>query len=663
MKKKNSNAADSPDFKLYLDDIRHSWLKTLAILGFTLIPLFLVLDYFMLPGERFENFVIYRSVVTVLVIAQYLVLRVTKPSRYAPIQGYYFSIIVGVMISWMTHELGGFDSSYYAGLNLVMIAVVVLIPWGFVHALVNSLLIVGSYLSINLLFALPFQIDIAVNNIYFLSATAVIAVAINRVHFYLIRKEYYTNRQLKAAMEEQETIMNSVDEGLFIIHKVDSEYFIGEHQSESVKKIFGDVSMSGRKFADVMASYFSDKKIEELNEYLKMISVKNIDNTMIRDLNPLEREKAVFKSDETKFLEFRFKRVTESLINSDFLVSIKDVTKVVEMERQLRENEIKAEQESQMMLSILHVGPALLQDFMEGVEAELSVIETVLRDEKFHKDLGMAIETIFRSVHSLKGNAALLDLKFLAEKANAFENKITEMRDNQNLTWEDFLSVAYELSKIQEVYEDMRGLIQRIKLFQGKEGDTKTALSALPEAINNLALRIATETGKKVKFVTDHLDFSGVSNKYAYVLRDILVQLTRNSMIHGIENPETRLNSGKDECGTISFSLKQEKDQYCMKFRDDGKSFGFAEIQNKAIEMGKVPKSEIENWGESKLVKLIFEPGFSTTSESTLHSGRGMGMDIIKQRIKRIGGQIKVNYSAGKFTEFNFMFPMGALQK
>ncbi|EMJ96016.1 ATP-binding protein [Leptospira alstonii] len=656
------NAVDDVEnFRTYLADIRHSWLKTLCILGFTLIPLFIALDYFMIPADRFKNFVFYRTIATILILIQYLILRLTKPSGYASLHGYFFSIVVGLMISLMTLELGGFDSSYYAGLNLVMIAVIVLIPWDFDHAVINSLLIIGSYLCLNFFFPNSFHYNILVNNLYFLSSSAVIAISINRVHFQLIRKEFYANSQLKTAKKEQDTIMNSVDEGLFIIHKVDGQYFIGEHQSESVKKILGSVILSGRKFTEVLSEYFSIKKIDELIEYLVMISSKDIDEDMIRDLNPLEREGAAIQlgiNNVTKFLEFGFKRITQAYQNTDFLISIKDVTKEVEMEHQLRDNEIKAEQETQMMLSILHIGPALLQDFMEGIDTELSVIDGVLRDEENHKNFSTAIETIFRSVHSIKGNAALLDLKFLAEKANEFEEKMIVLRENKNPTWEDFLPIAYDLAKLQEVYGEMHGLVQRIRLFQNKGGDTKSALSALPEAINQLALRIASELGKKVRLIATDIDFTGISNKYAYALRDILVQLTRNAITHGIESPEIRLRLGKEEYGTLLLSMKSVGDSLCVNFRDDGSSFDFGAIRTKAFQMGKGLESEIKNWAATKLIKLTFEPVFSTAGESTLHAGRGMGMDIIKQRVKKIGGKLKINYDPGQFTEFKFIFPI-----
>jgi len=663
---RNKTAIETEDFKIYLNDLRHDWLKVLTILGFTLTPVFLLLDYFMIPHEKFLSFTYSRSTITLLLFLQYIFLRKTQASRCTPFHGYFISLLMGLMISWMTYELGGFDSSYYAGLNLVMIAVVILIPWGFDHAVINALIIMGSYFFINTVFPTLYRPDNFINNSYFLSATAIISVSISRVHFQLIRKEFISNRQLNIAKKEQDTIMNAVDEGLFVIHNSGDEFFIGEHQSESVKRILEATNLSGRNFCAVLSSYFPAKKIEEVSEYLEMISSPNIDENMIRDLNPLMRDEATIQhgiNSSSRYLEFGFKKITQTHQKNDFLVSIKDVTKEVEMSHQMRQNEIKAEQETQMMLSILHIGPALLQDFMEGVETELTIIDSVLREDKKHADLANAVETIFRSVHSLKGNAALLDLKFLAEQANQFEEKMILLRESENLSWESFLPIAYELATLQVVFEKMKELIKRIRMFQSKGGDAISALSSLPEAITRLSHRIAGETGKKVKIVVQDLNFNGVPNKYAYIFRDILVQLTRNAIIHGIETPEYRLKTGKSENGVISIAMKPDGGNFCICFRDDGRSFDFEAIRKKAVSLGRADETAISKWEPSQLVKLTFEPGFSTSNAATLHAGRGMGMDIIKQRIKNLGGHLTVNFVVGQFTEFKFTVPLGANQE
>jgi hypothetical protein len=134
----------------YLDSLVHDWLRTLTALGFTLIPAFYVLDLVMMPRELLTKFAIYRVVTTGLVLGQFFVVRHTKPSRYSYLHGYFFSLIVGLMIVLMTTDLGGFHSTYYAGLNLVLIAVNLLLPWKAIHTALSSALIIGMYVTLNL---------------------------------------------------------------------------------------------------------------------------------------------------------------------------------------------------------------------------------------------------------------------------------------------------------------------------------------------------------------------------------------------------------------------------------------------------------------------------------------------------------------------------------
>jgi HPt (histidine-containing phosphotransfer) domain-containing protein len=669
MKETSNRIQYSEEFYEYLHKTRISWLKGVAILAFTLIPLFIVLDKFIVPDERFGNFVVYRVIVTAILIIQFVILLFKFSYKYSAVHGFIMSVLIGGMISKMTNELGGFDSSYYAGLNLIMTALVVLVPWGFSLGILIALPIIGSYVLINVLNPHPFQINNIVNNLYFVSSTAVIAIAVSHIRLQLLKNEYNANIQLKIAKLEQDTIMNSVEEGLFIIHEEENQFIIGNQHSEAVTKILGDIPLSEKVFSDVLTRFFPEKKINELKEYLKMLTIDYIEDEMIRDLNPLEKEETTLNDldqgagNNKKVLKFSFKKIQQAQEGKSFLISIKDATKEVEMENLILENELKAEHESQMMLAILHQGPGMLQDFLGGVELEISIIEKIINQEHEAVLHSKAIETIFRAAHSMKGNAALLDLKFFAERLNLFEEKISVFRNNPNISREDFLSFKVDMEIVRNIYLRLHELIKHIQEFQGnKTGGGKSALESIPEAIKRLIERVAIETNKKVKFNAVEIDFGSINISFAYILQDILVQLARNSLIHGIEFPQERLKSGKDECGTISLLMKPDGDTYTINFRDDGKSFDLEAIRKRGIANGKIPESEIDKWTDAMLVKLIFDPGFSTASDTTLHAGRGVGMDIIKQRIKNLGGDLKINYSQGKFTEFKIVFPVEVLQ-
>ena len=134
--------------KTYVDGIVHQWLLTLSMLGFTLVPLFFVLDFFTMPAESavlLPRFAVYRLTSTLLSVIQYVIVRNTKPGRLSFLHGYLITIHVGGSIALMTVHLGGFDSPYYAGLNLLIVGVNLLLAWKPIHSALNSLLVVLMY--------------------------------------------------------------------------------------------------------------------------------------------------------------------------------------------------------------------------------------------------------------------------------------------------------------------------------------------------------------------------------------------------------------------------------------------------------------------------------------------------------------------------------------
>ena len=162
-----SEAIEENDFGGYQMAIMHDWLRTITTLAFILVPLFFVLDIFMTPHQLLVRFAIYRAASTLIALFQYMVVRKTKPSRWSFLHGYLMSIQVGATIALMTVDLGGFNSSYYAGLNLVIIGVNLLMPWRAEHTAINTLLIVGMYVGFNLIGSHAFILPNLINNLFF----------------------------------------------------------------------------------------------------------------------------------------------------------------------------------------------------------------------------------------------------------------------------------------------------------------------------------------------------------------------------------------------------------------------------------------------------------------------------------------------------------------
>jgi len=198
----NDHLSNTPTkFNKLVDNLIHQWLRTLAPLTFTLVPIFFILDFFTMPRELLQQFGIYRLISTIIVISQFFIIRNTKPNKYSYIHGYLISLNVGGIIALMTVDLGGFNSSYYAGLNLVIIGVNLLLPWKTIHSAINSTLVLLMYVSFNLISGQSYEIPSMINNLFFLLATAVVAVSINHVRYKMVRQEFDLREELQVARD------------------------------------------------------------------------------------------------------------------------------------------------------------------------------------------------------------------------------------------------------------------------------------------------------------------------------------------------------------------------------------------------------------------------------------------------------------------------------
>jgi phosphoserine phosphatase RsbU/P len=211
----------TPTFEIYLHGVIHSWLETLTILGFTLIPLFFLLDFVSIPREYaglLPRFGVYRLAVTVFVLGQYWVVRRSKPGPRSHWHGYLFTFVVGGMISKMTVDLGGFDAGYYAGLMLLLVAVNMLLPWKTRHCGINGVITISLYVFLNLIESKPFRTENLIGNLYFLVSMLVIATSITHVKNKLIKREYSLRAELvssHAELAQSERVLKEARDALW----------------------------------------------------------------------------------------------------------------------------------------------------------------------------------------------------------------------------------------------------------------------------------------------------------------------------------------------------------------------------------------------------------------------------------------------------------------
>lgn len=467
--------------------------------------------------------------------------------------------------------------------------------------------------------------------------------------------------ELTEAKQETDAILKTVDEGMFIVRKSGGVYKIGNETSEAVTHIL-NTNIAASELLPTFSAFMPESLMSQVSDYLNLIFNPKTDESFITQLNPLEkipvqiyRGETVF---DTKIVDFRFKKILSESGEISYLVSIRDMTAMVRLEQELAEQQKKSESQMSMLLSVLHVGPRLLQDFMEGVEIELATIHTILESPDVLKEHQKNLESIFRSAHSIKGNASLLDLKFLIQIVHEYEDEIQKIRQKSTVSWDDFLPISLGLTKVESVFGEFKDMISRIMNFQSDmQGTEDSSIALIPKSTAKLAERLAADYGKKVSVDATAFQADQIANRYAYILRDILVQLTRNSVAHGIETTAERLERGKSETGRITLTAGISEGKQVVKYRDDGRGFQIDAIKARAVANGLATEEEIHTWPADRIVRLILEPGFSTASEATLDAGRGMGMDIVRKRIRSVDGDMRIGFQPGKYVEFTFEFP------
>ncbi|KXG75770.1 chemotaxis protein CheA [Thermotalea metallivorans] len=139
---------------------------------------------------------------------------------------------------------------------------------------------------------------------------------------------------------------------------------------------------------------------------------------------------------------------------------------------------------------------------------------------------------------------------------------------------------------------------------------------------------------------------------------DPLIHLIRNSIDHGIEEPEIRRASGKPEFGTVKLVAYPDGNSVVIEVEDDGQGIHIEKVKNKAVQKGLLTKEQAENLDDKEAVNLLFSPGFSTADKISDISGRGVGLDVVKTKIESLGGVVEVQTLKSKGSKFIIRLPL-----
>ena len=180
-----------------------------------------------------------------------------------------------------------------------------------------------------------------------------------------------------------------------------------------------------------------------------------------------------------------------------------------------------------------------------------------------------------------------------------------------------------------------------------------TVLSGFPRMVRDLSMKI----NKKVDFIVEGQD-TEIDRTVIERIRDPLIHLLRNSIDHGIETPEERTAAGKPEAGTLKLTAYQEHSCIVIEVEDDGRGIDPEKVRQAAVKKGIISAEAAGRMSDGEAVELIFAPGASTAEQTTDISGRGVGMDIVKNNIEFINGFVKLDTKIGKGCKMTVMLSL-----
>lgn len=503
--------------------------------------------------------------------------------------------------------------------------------------------------------------------------------------FHFIRQLRESDSMAEAARRETKDILESVSEGLLLL---DRDLKIGTQHSKSLETIFNRQDLGGKSFLEVLRELVPEKVYKEASDYIEVLFKKHVNVKLVASLNPLDKVHVFFEqTHQNKYLAFQFARVQ----NKDrqllhLLVTVKDITAQVLLEQELEQSQKQAQEQMNLMVSILHVEPAVLREFLDRAERSLRQVNETLKTHGSARSARIdrfkaVLQEIFPIIHTLKGEAGLLELAIFEDKAHAFEEVISELRGRSDVCGDDLLSLAVKLDRLMNDVQAVREMVDRItslrETFNVAPEASSTALVGGPAAngpvapadtgasgplptldeFRRLAQKLATDQGKQVTLTAHGFENLALAGESAATLRDALVQLVRNAVVHGIEAPQERTRAGKAAAGTVRLQAKAAAEGYEIICHDDGRGLDVERLRAAAQKTGRWSAEELASWDENRLRALVFESGLSTAETVNTAAGRGVGMDVVKRKVEALGGRLSFATQPGQYCAWRITLP------
>ncbi len=525
----------------------------------------------------------------------------------------------------------------------------------------------------------------------------------------LERKVEERTHALKDANQEVSDILDNMKQAIFTVNR---EQRINPQFSKFSQSVFGQQPLAGEPVLQVLqltperdlelsqSMGFWFQNIIDADELQWCMA----EGEAVRSLT-LERKTAAGDV-ELRYLELDYAPMYKDGLVAKVMVVAKDVTEL----RDLKAEVLRKDQENKDNLTrfaeIAAMDPALFRTFMDESNQLLERCDSaaVMLDDAAQSKEG--VNELFRAMHTLKGNARIFAVTSLQKAAHAVENYFEKLRDTSaEVPKESIGTVKHQIVELRQMLGGFEALSRQIvspRTAQGAEDGSivpsqrghisvpEARIVELKKAIKELSRGLGTSLseaaladlqsqlwhrvyelttvpvselyGRCRKIVNDlagelgkevgDLRLEGgevmVDAKQLGKMSEVVLHALRNCLDHGIEAPAEREAAGKPRAGTISIGCSTSGSAFEFVIEDDGRGVDLQRVKAKAFERRLVAEEHLETLSEKQLIDFLFEPGFSLARQVSDISGRGVGMDVIKNTIEQLGGTVALTSRAGR---------------
>jgi two-component system, chemotaxis family, sensor kinase CheA len=515
--------------------------------------------------------------------------------------------------------------------------------------------------------------------------------------FEIMRKtvKLYTERlqeMVDEKTQEVRDILDNIEQGLFA---VDLQGSVKPDYALSTNAILSVGNVAGCDLGQLF--HVEGDRLAEWLDWLEVVRQKHavIRWDKLARLSPIQ-ELELRDAGGIRHIHIGYQRMFDRQKKlSGLMILPQDVTEARRIEKMMREERERHENEVQAILGVVHNAGAI-PDFLEDAEARLADLERHLGRGRNSRASPSDDElaAVFRDLHTLKGTSSTYGFEMLARISRESEEVLAGFREGDRpLSGDDMAAMAVLLQRLREALEEIRDLAKRLigrggvatiaeptlrlirelcdavepaypaggaeplsRLIKACREIEFVPLGKLAEKYTAMLERVGERLGKRLRLRVQPESLS--LSPHIFSALDVpLVHLLRNAADHGIEAVERRAEAGKDEAGLVQLLIESGEDGFHVTVSDDGAGIDVGRVADKALAMGVATSEELAAMTDAEKAELIFSPGLSTRDESTDISGMGVGMDAVAVWAKAAGGRASVVSRPGLGTSITLHLP------